>query len=257
MAPEHGGNDAKRNSAPSHAIDKHRWRFLRAVEGMPVADAKFRQLARVAANVRGVALARIIEDWAIECHLAEMPIDRWWIVDHVAQWLRRLATDPPDFNFPECADAAVNDLDESEQSGDERQMIQEHRERWYSYSSVGGFVSVPQALPFRLYAYDPAFSTLAEYEAEMRESFAVYFDDYVKRQPAVPEKLTERHYSWLVRYQVLGESFEDIAKSTDASESAENRPSPLTVKKAVLDLRRLIDLPRRASGRPRKLVEPR
>ena len=264
-----GASNALSSAGAARAIDLHRHRFLLAVERIAAADAKFRELACEAENLTGPAQEKHIEDWAIKRHLAMAPARDWWIFGHVKQWLGRLACDPPHLCIALGPDENV---DPAELCGDsmveaETQFLAD----WYSYSArpaplspeaysaSGRFASVSQELPFRVYAYDPGFSGLEDYEDEVRKSFKVYFDDYVRRQPRVPipEKLKETHYKWLVRYQMLGESFDDIAKSAYASDSVEDHPSFLTVKKAVLDLRNLIALPRRPSGRPRKIVEPR
>jgi hypothetical protein len=236
---------------PSSQIDKHRYKFLRAVECIPEAHAKFKRLARDAENLRGVAFNSLIEKWAIECHLAIRPAKDWWIFDHVAGWLSRLDTDPPDFGTPECSEDLPT-LEEPDHEGEIKQWRQELIEEYYSYTSVGDFVSLPQELPFRLYAYDPAFSTLSEYEAQMRTSFKTYFDNYLSRQPAVqiPETRVGAHYEWLVRYQMLHHGFPEIAASPGVDYSI----APDSLKTTVFELRRFVSLPpTRGRGRPPKM----
>jgi hypothetical protein len=204
----------------------------------------FRGLARDAENLRGADLGRLIEDWAVGCHLAERPAKEWWIFAHVARWLGNLAGDPPSLMI-EYAEGRIDSDDDPDE-----ELRQELRQAYYSYASVGRFVKLPEELPFRLYAYDPAADTFDTYEAEARKSFEAYLQGYIARQPkGIPETRVLERYEWLVRYQLLLEEFVDIA------DNAASRPSELTVKKAVLNLRNLVILPRRKSGRRLKTVE--
>jgi hypothetical protein len=213
----------------SQGIDVHRREFLQAVQHRPAADTKFKQLARAAEDISGAALAVLIEDWSIECHLATRAATQWWIFDHIARWLGRLAGDFQEFGL----------------EGDEENR-QELRSLWYSYSSIGRFVPLPEELPFRLHAHNPAAATLDEYRAAAREAFDTYLDDYIGRQPEsrIPETREREHYDWLVRHQMLGETYKKIAESVNRAES--------TIHTEVNDLRKLIILPPpRKSGRPR------
>ena len=227
------------SASDCYARNVHRQKFLQAVERIPAADVQFRQLARDAKGRVGASLDRVIENWAVDCHLAKRPAKSWWIFNQVSGWLAALAGDPPSFNMGECGE---KDTDED---ADQEEIRQDLLREYYSYSSVD-FGGGLEELPFRLYAYDPYTEKLDDYVARARKSFATYLDTYVSRQPTsdVPETRELSHYEWLVRHQMLNQRYRDIADSVHRAES--------TIHTEVNELRKLVRLPAPRRGRPKK-----
>jgi hypothetical protein len=217
-----------------YPITEHRANFLRAVRRIPEARAVFQQLATEASGLSSAHLKLVIEKWAIEWHLAEPPVEHCWIYDVVASWLRRLASAPPS-------------LDDEANEDECRKALSNH----YLYVPVV-YASVPKELPFRLFAFDPKCETIDEYRSQAHEDLEEYLDSYTAalKGKHIPTTRETKHYEWLVRYQILGESYDSMCV---ASGTEGYRVTRGTIKTAVLDLHALVTLPtRRKPGRFRK-----
>lgn len=236
----------------SGAVTDHRLFFLSAIRRIREAHARFvalsdpdtMKLALRDFQVRrrkepSAELERRIEDWAIGIHLARKPIRDWWIFEVAVDWLRTLISGPPDMPVAGDADGYA----------------------WDSY--CGQHVSLPVIPPqkYTFDGYDPSWEDGPDYRRRTLRAFEIFLDKYMRHQrqrykaegyfpaprlPAPREPDSGRlvtKYQPLVRYQILGHGFSEIAGRADAACS-------LRVK--VIQLRKLIGLPQlRPAGRPR------
>jgi hypothetical protein len=178
------------------------------------------------------SLHRRIEDWAVRCRLADAPVDRSWLFRNAVALLKWHCFGPTSLDGGEDdIDALVGvTVDFSRPRGE------------------------PERIEYSFRAWMPPAESHREYIQRQQKSFRAFLNREVKRTRAawqeagflrVPQSQYPTHYRWLVRYQILGESYETIAKS-------ENK-TPRTVKVKVSELRRIIGLPQaRRAGRPRK-----
>lgn len=121
-------------------------------------------------------------------------------------------------------------------------------------------LSVPSPPPFNFQMPAPDLTWVPRSQAEksIRESFDSALAEYLESCERLCEeqgwarlknrRVAEEHLTWLVRYQVLGESFSKIARTLTA------RTPRQTIAQPVHEMAELIELPLRKStgGRPRK-----
>jgi hypothetical protein len=224
------------------------WRFFEAAMQIPAArqmlsrlqDPHVLDLAKdcFAISPNGPvspALAACIEKVLVDCHLAVPPAHKSWafgfVVRSLASYVQKLQepreNGPEDVSFFPIVFGVVNP------------------------STLG----LSHTFVYQHPAWDPTLEPWAKYHKQCRGDFESQLKKdmrdrqsvYRSRGLILPPTRGDDQLKWLVRYQILDESFEIIAATCGSSVSAE------TVKAAVLRLRdRLALLKRRPRGRPRK-----
>jgi hypothetical protein len=148
-----------------------------------------------------------------------------------------------------CRDRALQTLAQWARTDDGHPL----RSQW-SHEATSYFVPISsdaRTLTFFHPGWDPSFGSRADAEKMIREAFDDHLAAYFKDLDALaashgmertPEKRTMDHFVWLVRYQILGQSFDRLAKDVFVSRQ--------TATNGVKNAARLIDLPLRKPGKP-------
>ena len=218
------------------AVANRRDEFLNAAMKIPEARAKLnllfdettgklavRDFGRRQLNEPSDELAKRIEQWAIDCHLAKAPAKDWWI-------------------FPTAVSALKNrfipDEDDLEAEGP-----------WPCLFNIS---PIKDCVPFTmLMPWDPSLESKDEFLegvlAQLAEYMASIEARYERHGFAKSKKHREAtHYEWLVRNQILGDGLLDIASRPLLANGE-------TVRITLNRLRKALQLPSLAPpGRPRK-----
>jgi hypothetical protein len=237
-------------AAPTAAVANARSGFLAAIRRLPKADVLWMQLFEpeivnlAARDFRqnpyadpSPELEQRIERWAVSCYLAYPSVRNWWIFDVARQVLRYRACGPLSSGFT-LEDDGNEEIDVFESVGVPVALSEDTQQLTYLHSD-----------------WDLRWVTERRYLRSETRAFKRYLEERIKTlkplaaKPAVKivNRRDSRHYEWLAKYQLLGQSFSDISKTRG------DEKHPDTVKTTVLKLRNLVGLPsRRSPGRPRK-----
>jgi hypothetical protein len=247
----------------SVVVGDHRLFFLSAIRRTPEAHARFAALgttdtvALAARDFRQLKkpspeLERRIEQWATGIHLARAPVKNWWIFEVATDWLRGLAAGPPDRSlFP------IDDDDDGP-------MIDYYAlYEWDSYCSLRVALPSSPQKELKFHPYDPTVWTRGDYLKYARHTFERFLESHMREQldryeemghTPVPGPRDDKQYEALVKYQMLGCGFPEIAgyspemlkKDDDLAKEVES------LRVTVIQLHKLIVLPQgRTVGRPR------
>ena len=117
---------------------------------------------------------------------------------------------------------------------------------------VGNFPFRVKRLRVGPFYHDPTWRSPGEFKADVLEQVREALNDYCARTEAAalaaglkraPRKRELEHFDWLARYQLKGESFSSIAKTTRYKFAGGRQ----TVRKAITELAKFLDLTLRPS----------
>jgi hypothetical protein len=178
-----------------------------------------------------------IEDWAVRNHLARPPVRESWIF-RIA--VRKVADRVcgPSMSEDECHDGEMN-----------------------NWATVGVTLfhpelGYPDQLTYKFETFNPAVYSATEYLKRQIELFKEFLAEHVAGAEAVLKKsgfrsvrpdIEPKKMEWLVRYQMLGETFAQISARMGRQDMQG------TIRATVLKLQKRIGLPgRQGRGRPKK-----
>ena len=241
-----------RPKGATHWVAEQRLRFLRTAMTLPKAKEKLdslldsetlrlaqRKFARnyaqnsEAERRASEELVNRIETWAIETGLARKPVQNYWIFDTGMNILRELV------HGPESSDL------------DEEVIPTEWSVEWSA--TVDLSAQVKDIPDFTCGEWDPCAESEFEYRKTVNNALEEYLKDvrvkydHAGFEPGVTRR-DDKHFEWLVRHDMLGESYEDIANiSGHATIEAH-------VQTTTSQLRSDLALPRLSRGRPKTLA---
>ncbi len=174
-----------------------------------------------------------IETWAIETGLARTPVQNYWIFDVAMTMLRDLVNGPESSNL------------------DDEVITTELSLEWCT--TVDLSTQVKDIPAFTCREWDPCAESEFEYRETINNGLEAYLKDVRQKydeagfMPGVTRR-DDKHFQWLVRHDMLGESYKDIANiSGHATIEAH-------VQTATSQLRSDLALPRLSRGRPKTLA---
>jgi len=231
-----------------------RHRFLATAYQLP--DSRKLLLELAAAEIRKIAqrdflyrrlrepseeLEALIENWAVRCRFADPPVRNWWIYEVASYRLWQLCYGPP-FHGEDFEEPTEWDTDPGWGVGGEL------------HSSLAS--QWPEELSYSFSPWDPTLYSGKDYLKQTKQQFETFLREHMAEVEkayqdagfqSVPNPRESKALEWLVRYQMLGESYSSIAATPG------DRVDPITVKDKISKLRAAIQLPpRRRPGRPRK-----
>jgi hypothetical protein len=244
------------NSRPSSRLFRHseatwgvagfRVRFLAAAMGIPESARllmelfapEFCALARRDFRYRpnaepSLELERRIESWAVRCRLGDPPIRNWWIYSTAKNKLSDTVWNRQTDDEPEDAGWMVPATLHSQEA-----------------------LASPQKVHHEFDPWDPTLETVKEYLNAQRDAFEACLRLHISSTEERYQQVGYRRlqnprdnkpFEWLVRYQLLKHSYQEIARTPGQHTTPDN------VQTTISPLRRAILLPPvRPSGRPRK-----
>ena len=241
-----------RPKSATHWVAEQRLRFLRTAMTLPKAKEKLdslldsetlrlaqRKFARnyaqnsEAERRASAELVNRIETWAIETGLARKPVQNHWIFDTAINILRDLV------HGPESSDL------------DEEVIPMDWSVEWSA--TVDLSTQVKDIPDFICGEWDPCAESEFEYRETVNNALEAYLKDVRQKydeagfMPGVTRR-DDKHFQWLVRHDMLGESYKDIA-NTSGHATIEAH-----VQTATSQLRSDLALPRLSRGRPKTLA---
>lgn len=174
-----------------------------------------------------------VEKWPVKCGLAVPPVQDWWISTPAVHAL---------------ALRVHGELGDPEEEASKAGLV---------FPLTLAFpeqIGLPEKLVCECWAWNPTLESKAEYKKRSMGQLGSCLTRHMEQTQAhyrerglwpVRGTRERKHFEWLVRYQMLGESFQTISDASAEKVSVES------IKTTVFELRKRIHLPpQRRRGRP-------
>ena len=213
-----------------------------------------------------MALWNRIETWAVCTAAVRKPVDDHWICDPLMKMLSELVCAPK--NAISIRDKMAKVIQDNLLDSDSSPILENWSGEWSTTCDI--FLKpVKDIKSFTCGEWEPCMESECAYRETVEAALEAYLKDVRVRydeegfMPGVTRD--GKHFEWLVRYHMLGESYEDIAarekeKAANAASEKEKAAkvkkaaNAASVKTAISQLRSILVLPpRRSPGRPKKV----